>query len=193
MADILKMDPNRIARLRDPARLERVDPEAFLSVVSPLDAGPILDVGAGVGYVSLPFARRFPDRRIVAVDILEGMLELLAEDAAAAGLANLETARMPGPAEIPVDAGAAAMLVMLQVHHELDDAVGLMRECRRTLAPGAPIVIVDWKDEDLPGIAKGGRRVSPSAIAKDLTDAGFVDIAAHDIYPLHSTTVGRAP
>jgi SAM-dependent methyltransferase len=193
MADILKMDPARIARLRDVARLELVNPELALDVVQPLGNGPIVDVGAGVGYVSLPFARRLPGAEIIACDILEGMMALLAEDAAKASLGNLKTALMPGPTSLPLDDGAASMVIMLQVHHELDDAPGLMRESCRVLAPGAPIVIIDWKDEDLPGMPKGGRRRSAASIIQDLTDGGFGNIVSHEIYRVHSTIVGFAP
>ena len=42
MADLLKMDPARIARLRDPARLKQIDPATILDHVQPLADGPIL-------------------------------------------------------------------------------------------------------------------------------------------------------
>lgn len=193
MADELKMDPARIARLRDPARYALVDPLRVLAAAAPLGDGPIVDVGAGVGFVSLPLARHFPERRIVAADILAGMLELLDEAAAAEGLGNLESALMPGPDALPLDADGASFLIMLQVHHELDDPVGLLKECRRVLAPGAPVVIVDWKNEDLPDMPKGGRRVAPEKIAADLADAGFADPTAHDLYRVHSVLVATTP
>lgn len=192
MADDWSISPERIARLRNEARLEQVDPARILEAATPLGDGPIVDVGAGVGYVTLPFAARFPDRRIVAVDILAPMLELLAEDARERGLGNVETAVMETPTALPLPSGQASMLTMLQVHHELEDAQGLMQECKRVLAPGAPIVIVDWKDEDLPGMPQGGRRVSVQQIMRDLEVGGFHAVASKDIYPIHSTVVGRA-
>ena len=187
MADLLKMDPARIARLRDPARYDVVDPVKLLDVIRPVGGGPVVDVGAGVGFVALPFARALPDRRILAVDVQPEMLALLADDAA--GLANVETLAMPGPGSIPLADGAASLVVMLQVHHELDDAPALMAECRRILAPGAAICIVDWK----PDPEAKGRRVAPVQIAADLESAGFAEIACHNLYEVHSVTVGRAP
>lgn len=193
MADALKMDPARIARLRDPARLEQVNPERVLDVVSPVGTGAIVDVGAGVGFVSLPFARRFSDTPIVACDVLPGMLELLAKSADEQKLPNLRTALMADPVSLPLDDDAASLLIMLQVHHELDDAVGLLHECRRVLAPGAPIVIIDWKAQDLPDMPTGGRRVAQSVIAQDLADNGFENVSCHDLYALHSTVIGVSP
>ena len=193
MADLLKMDPERIARLRDQARLEQVNPQSVLELVTPLGAGSIVDVGAGVGFVALPFARRFPDTRVVACDVLPGMLELLAQSAREEKLDNLHTALMSDPVSLALQDDAASLLIMLQVHHELDDAPGLLRECRRVLRPGAPVVIIDWKDEDLPGMPASGRRVAQSLIVRDLSASGFQDIRCHDLYAFHSTVIGISP
>jgi SAM-dependent methyltransferase len=192
MADLLKMDPARIARLRDPQRLELVDPQQVLRVVGPVGAGPIVDVGAGVGFVSVPFAQRFADMQVIGCDILPGMLELLADIAKEQNLANLQTSLMTDPTSLALDDDVASMLIMLQVHHELDDALGLMWECSRVLTPGAPIVIIDWKNEDLPGLPSGGRRVDQSQIVQDLSASGFADVTCHDVYRVHSTVIGSA-
>ncbi len=192
MPDLLKMDPQRIERLRDPKRLEQVNPERILEVATPAEDGAIVDVGAGVGFVSLPLARRFPERTVIGCDVLPGMLSLLTESAQEQGLSNLMTGLMSSPNELPLADGSAAMLVMLQVHHELDDAVSLLSDCRRVLCEGAPLVIVDWKDEDLPGMPSGGRRVAESIIVQDLADSGFKRINGHDLYPLHTALVAFA-
>lgn len=193
MADVLKMDPARIERLRDPARLVEADPLRILDTIKPVGDGDIVDVGAGVGFVSLPFAARLPSSRIVACDLLEGMLQLLERDAGQKGLGNLHTALMPDPVTLPLGDASASLLVMLQVHHELDDARGLLGDCRRVLMSGAPLVIVDWRDEDLPGMPAGGRRVAQSAIVEDLEASGFNHVSVHDVFRLHAMVVGITP
>ncbi len=192
VADLLKMDPARIARLRDPARLKQIDPATILDHVQPLAYGPIADVGAGVGFVSLTFARLLPAREIIACDIQAGMVELLTADAKAEGLGNLATKLMPGPADLPLADASAAMLVMLQVHHELDDSMSLLHECRRILQPGAPLVIVDWITGDIPGMASGGRRVAAEDIRQQVRGAGFNSVTDQPVYTAHSMTVGIA-
>ena len=87
----------------------------------------------------------------------------------------------------------AAMLVMLQVHHELDDAISLLRECRRVLQPGAPLVIVDWVAGDIPSMASGGRRVAAEDIQRQqVAETGLKDVTDHPVYTVHSMTVGIA-
>jgi len=47
----------------------------LLNSTSDAPPGPILDLGCGTGYTTAHLAERYPDRRILAVDISEGMLE----------------------------------------------------------------------------------------------------------------------
>jgi hypothetical protein len=94
MADLLGMDPGRIDRLRSPERLTYLDPARVWDAVTPVETGIIVDIGTGVGFLALPFARRFPRAMVYACDILEGMLGLLAEEAAREDLANLRTLSM---------------------------------------------------------------------------------------------------
>ena len=186
MPDLLGLDPARIERLRDPARYERVDPNRLWDVVNPPEKGVIVDVGAGVGYVTLPFAERFPDAQLIACDVLEGMLVGLTEDATGRGLKNVQTAWMESPVTLPLADASADLLVMLQVHHELDDAPGLLADCARVLKSDGQIAIIDWKDEELDGVPPAGRRVGAETIMAQLRDAGFSAPESHALYSHHS-------
>jgi SAM-dependent methyltransferase len=190
MADRLGMDPARIARLRDPVRLETFDPARIWEVLDPTPPFTLVDIGTGVGYLSLPFAERYPQAKIYGCDILEGMIELLREDAAARGLDNLEALLM-APNAIDLPDGAADLITMAQVHHELDEPEPLLAECKRLLAPGGTIVIVDWKDEDNAQGPKPGRRVPEATIRAQMDAAGFSDIQSHDVYRQHAFLTGR--
>ena len=60
MADTLGMDPARIERLRSPERLEYFHPDRIWEVLKPAPDCTLIDIGAGVGFVTLPFAAAFP-------------------------------------------------------------------------------------------------------------------------------------
>lgn len=186
MPDLLGLDPARIERLRDPARYQSVDPQRLWEVLEAPQTGTIVDVGAGVGFVTLPFAERFRDVQVIACDVLEGMLNGLAEDAASRGLDNVSTAWMASHSTLPLADDTAELVVMLQVHHELDDAPGLLADCARVLRPGGCIAIVDWKDEELDGVPPAGRRVAAETIMAQLRDAGFAEPSSHALYSHHS-------
>ena len=108
MADLLGMDPGRIERLRSPDRLEYFDPAKIWQVLRPKPDCTVIEIGAGVGFVTLPFAKAYPGATVYGCDILEGMVGLLAEDAAAQGLANLE-AKLMAPMPLICPTAAATL------------------------------------------------------------------------------------
>lgn len=191
MADNLGMDPARIARLRSPERLAYFDPEKIWDVLNPLPDCTILDIGTGVGFVALPVARRYPGATIYGCDIQEGMIALLREDAAAQGIGNLIGIVMQ-PNAVDLPDGIADVIVMAQLHHELDAPEPLLAECRRLLRPGGTVAIVDWKDEDNGRSPAAGRRVPVATLRAQLDGAGFSDLREHEVYEFHNFITGRA-
>ncbi|HEX4832760.1 MAG TPA: methyltransferase [Trebonia sp.] len=68
-------------------------------------SGDLLDLGCGYGPVACVLAARAPAATVWAVDVNERALGLAARNAAAAGLANVRTAR-PGDPGLPRDLAA---------------------------------------------------------------------------------------
>ena len=190
MADLLGMDPARIERLRSPERLAYFDPAKIWQVLNPGPNSTVLDIGAGVGYVALPFAKDYPSAKVYGCDILEGMVGLLARDATDRGLANLETILMQ-PNCVPLPDGIADVIVMAQLHHELDEPEALMAECHRLLNSSGTVVVVDWTDEDNGRSPAKGRRVPEATIRSHLSGAGFKDLGSHQVYEFHQFITGQ--
>ena len=190
MADLLGMDPARIERLRSPERLAYFDPAKIWRVLNPSQNGTVLDIGAGVGYVTLPFAKNYPSAKVYGCDILEGMVGLLARDATDLGLANLETILMQ-PNCVPLPDGIADVIVMAQLHHELDEPEALMAECHRLLNSSGTVAVVDWTDEDNGRSPAKGRRVPEATIRAHLSGAGFKDLGSHQVYEFHQFITGQ--
>ncbi len=190
MADLYGMDPARIKRLRSPARLEHFEPSLIWSELGFSGERVAVDVGSGVGFITLPLARAFPGAEIYGCDILAGMVQLLHDAAAAEGLDNLTSLQMM-PDQIPLSDDSADLLIMAQVHHELDAPAPLLRECRRVLRPSGQIAIVDWKDEDNGVSPPAGRRVPPAVIRAQLKTAGFCQVESHPLYRFHTFLSAR--
>jgi SAM-dependent methyltransferase len=191
MADLLGMDPKRIERLRSPERLKDFPPDRIWEVLNPAPDCTMIDIGAGVGYLTLPFAQRYPLARVYGCDILEGMVGLLREAAHEAHLDNLQALHMvANTINLPDD--TADFIVMGQVHHELDEPAPLLADCERLLKPGGTIAIIDWADEDNGKSPPVGRRVPVARLCADLASAGFENIETHDGYAYHTFMTGRA-
>lgn len=192
MADQLGLDPARIARLRSADRLTYFDPARIWDVLDPAPNCTVLDIGTGVGFVALPFAKRYPRATVYGCDILDGMVALLREDALAQGLANVEGVVMT-PNSVDLPDGVADVIVMAQLHHELDEPEALLIECARLLRPGGTVAIVDWADEDNGKSPPVGRRVPESDLRAQLAATGFADIGCHDVYMFHTFMTARTP
>jgi SAM-dependent methyltransferase len=191
MADTLGMDPARIERLRSSERLEYFHPDRIWEVLRPAPDCTLIDIGAGVGFLTLPFAERFPQAKAYGCDILEGMVALLREAAYELGLTNLEALQMaPNTVDLPDD--SADFIVMGQLHHELDAPKPLLAECKRLLKLGGTIAIVDWADAENGKSPPVGRRVPVARIHAELEGAGFDDIETHDVYEYHTFMTGTA-
>ena len=190
MADLLGMDPARIERLRSPERLAYFDPAKIWQVLNPGQNSTVLDIGAGVGYLALPFAKDYPSAKVYGCDILEGMVGLLARDAVDQGLNNLETILMQ-PNCVPLPDGIADVIVMAQLHHELDEPEALMAECHRLLNSSGTVAVVDWTDEDNGRSPAKGRRVPEATIRSHLSGAGFKDLGSHQVYEFHQFITGQ--
>ena len=191
MADKLGMDPARIERLRSPDRLEYFDPDKIWDALDPPADCTVIDIGTGVGFIALPFAERYPNATVYGCDILDGMIELLTEDAAARSLGNVHGIVMQ-PNSIDLPDAAADIIVMAQLHHELDEPAPLLAECKRLLRPGGTIAIVDWADANNGKSPPVGRRVPVARLRDELTTAGFSALDLHDVYDFHTFMTGMA-
>jgi SAM-dependent methyltransferase len=81
---------------------------------------------------------------------------------------------------------------MAQLHHELDAPEPLLAECKRLLAAGGIVAIVDWKDEDNGKSPAAGRRVPEAQMRAQLEAAGFSKLERHDVYEFHTFLTGTA-
>jgi 16S rRNA (guanine1207-N2)-methyltransferase len=91
---------------------DRVDPGTkVLLVDAPVPAGlsgDVLDLGCGYGPIAVALALRFPTATVWAVDVNDRALELAAENAGAAGVA--ERVRIGRPEDVPPDVAFSAIV-----------------------------------------------------------------------------------
>ncbi len=124
--------------------------------------GTVLDVAAGHGLFGITIARHNPEARIVALD-WPNVLEVAAENARAAGVADRFTT-LPGSAfDVDLGSGHALVLVTNFLHHfDLATCEAFLRRVRTALAPGGRVVVVDF-------VTDASRVTPPEAAAFSLT------------------------
>ena len=109
----------------------------------------VLDIGCGPGLFTLPIARRVGENgQVIAVDLQEGMLEILKEKATAKGLLTRIRLHKAEPLSLALELpGSVDVALGVCVIHEVPDAARLMREVFSLLVPGGTFLIAEPKHE----------------------------------------------
>ena len=128
------------AYLTSTVHAQGADLDALAALAHSVPHAKVLDLGCGGGHVS--FAMAPHAATVVAYDLSEDMLAVVAAEATRRGLAQLHT--QAGRAEaLPFDDGAFDIVATrFSAHHWYDVRKGLA-EARRVLKPGGKLVIVD--------------------------------------------------
>jgi len=107
----------------------------------------VADIGAGTGYFSFPMAERVPDGRVLAVDIQQEMLDMIAARMAAEGVDNIQTVlgseRDPGLEPSSVD-----VVLLVDAYHEFSWPREMGEAMVRALRPEGRLVLIEYRAED---------------------------------------------
>lgn len=161
----------------------------------------VLDIAAGTGDQTILAARRVgPGGSVLATDIAAPMLELAADAAREAGLANVEV-RVMGAEQLELESDAFDAAISRNGLQFVSDLGAALAEIRRVLRPGGRLAAIVWASPDqnpFQGrpLAVVNRRVGvpfptpgpgifgladPGALAHALRQAAFREVAVQTI------------
>lgn len=134
--------------------LERPERETEENVEGALDAIGLkpgmtaAEIGAGTGYVSLRMAQRVgPNGKVYATDLQRPMLDVLRQNAAKAGVRNVETI-LGGEADPKLPAGQIDLIILVDVYHEFSQPQKMLAGIRAALKPDGRLVQLEYRKED---------------------------------------------
>lgn len=183
-----KFDPKKFAKLKKPERLDREDPEVIWENIGLKSDSTFIDIGCGIGFAAIPFARKMESGVVYACDLSADMLAMLDQELADAGVKNVKSVKMD-EVNVPLPSGIADGALMQNLHHEFDNAVDNLKECARLLKPGGVMAVIDWKPMETPGGPPLEIRVDVKRIERDMVDAGFSAVKSLDVFPYHSFVI----
>jgi SAM-dependent methyltransferase len=132
-------------------RREREAEENLEGALNAIDIKPgmtVAEVGAGTGYVALRMAKRVgPDGRVYANDLQPEMLDKLRQNAAKAGLANVQTV-LGGETDPKLPAGRMDLIILVDVYHEFSQPQKMLQGIRAALKPDGRLVLLEYRKED---------------------------------------------
>ncbi len=107
----------------------------------------VADIGCGSGYFTFRLARSVgPTGKVHAVDIDENAVRAVRQQAASAGLSNVEGV-VSQPTDIGIPAATLDAAFYCDVFHEAPSEVRLplMKDTVRALKPGGFMYLIDWR------------------------------------------------
>ncbi len=177
----------------DPLRRELTEAVArAIRARVPLDRSMhVFEYGCGTGLLS--FALHEYAGAMTLADSSAGMLQVCAENIAAAGIACMHTRILDLTVDPPPDTPVDLLCTQMALHH-VRDTDTLLRAFARMVRPGGYLCIADLEREDgsFHGPEFDGHHgFDPAALAAQVAAAGFTDCVTHTCYVLRRERQGR--
>ena len=176
-----RFNPKKLDKLNNPLRLKEFPTEIIIKLIKIENPKVIIDLGAGTGFFSIPFAQIYKQCKIYACDISDIMIDWMNENVSSK-YDNIIPVKMEDN-HIPLDDDIADFLFMVNLHHELDSPDGTLKECHRLLKSKGTIAISDWKKEKTDHGPSIELRYNPNEVKEQLVAAGFNNISIHIGFP----------
>jgi len=148
-------------------------PEKVLDALKIQPGMTVADVGAGNGYFTLRLARRLKDSgRVFAVDIQQGMLDLLENNRRREGLKNIELI-LSTPMDPRLPPAAVDLALLVDVYHEFQHPEEMISGIRTALKPDGVLVLVEYRGEDPSVPIKPEHKMTVGQVLKEIEPMGF--------------------
>lgn len=134
--------------LERPERETEENVEGALNAIGLKPGMTVAEVGAGTGYVSLRMAKRVsPGGKVYATDVQPAMLDLLRQNAAKAGIHNVQTI-LGSEADPKLPAGQLDLIILVDVYHEFSQPQKMLQGIRAALKADGRLVLLEYRKED---------------------------------------------
>ncbi len=166
-------------------------PDAVLALLGIGPGDRVADLGAGGGYFTFRLSDAVGDAgRVFAVDVDDDMVDYLAERARERGAANVSVVR--GEFEDPkLPDGEIDLLFTCNTYHHIADRPAYFRRVLVDLAPSGRVAIVELDGRGGWFARTFGHFTPADQIAREMREAGYEQIAKHEILPRQSFQIFR--
>jgi putative heme-binding domain-containing protein len=159
-------------------------PETLMDSLQIPTGATVADLGAGAGYFTWRLAQRVGAQgKVIAVDIQQKMLDLIAKEAEKRSLTNVALAlsdeRDPRLPEAAVD-----LVFIANAYHEFSQPESMMAAVRRCLKPKGRVVIIEYAKENTDDPIAGLYTMSLPEIRSEMEAAGFQLERVLDFLPM---------
>ncbi|MFC4600271.1 class I SAM-dependent methyltransferase [Cohnella hongkongensis] len=166
-----RFNPEHMKKLDNPERRKVLPPEQLLKLLEIGDHDVILDLGAGIGYFTLPVAK-LTKGKVYALDVAPQMLQYLGKRAKEEQLDNIEL--LEGQIEgIPLAGQTVDHAIASFVLHEVEPLKKGLQEIRRVLKPGGTVLCIEWEKKQTEHGPPLHHRIDSNELMDELLGQGF--------------------
>jgi SAM-dependent methyltransferase len=174
-ADALRPFPETekyIEFLERPDRARWQRPDEVVAALHLAGTETVSDVGAGSGYFTFRFARALPRGKVIAIDVDPEMVRHVHHKVLSEKITNVD-AVLADPKDPTVSAAADVVFVCDVIHH-VDGREAWLRRMFAQMKPGARLVVVEFKEGELPEGPPEAVKIPKAQLTAMLRDAGFL-------------------
>lgn len=180
-----------MAKLDNPERRKLLPPGKTLIDLGLRKGDILLDIGAGIGYFSIPALEIVGDKgKVIAVDTSDEMIEELTHRAAEAQIKNIAVVKSD-EYDFGIEEETIDFALMCHVLHEVDDRKMLLSSAHEILRKDGVIAIIEWRKEETGFGPPLEYRIDSSEAINMLEEVGFHDIRAENQSKYFYTVVGK--
>ena len=169
------------------------NPDLAMRLIRVPRGASVADMGAGSGYYTVRLAKAVgPTGKVYAVDIQQGMLDLLQRAVARQKLTNVIP--VLGAVDDPrLPAQTLDLVLMVDVYHELSAPQVTLGRLKEALKPGGRLVLLEYRGEDPDVPIRPEHKMTKAQVKLEIEHEGFRQQRVYDDLPWQHLVVFTRP
>ena len=174
-------------------REEEENPDLAMRLMRVERGSTVADIGAGSGYYTMRLARAVRETgRVYAVDIQQGMLDILQKTVARERLTNVvPVLGATGDPKLP--ANALDLVLMVDVYHEFQQPQAMLQRVKEALKPGGRLVLLEYRAEDPDVPILPEHKMTKAQVKLEVEHEGFRQQRVYDDLPWQHLIIFTKP
>ena len=169
------------------------DPDLAMRLIRVQRGSTVADLGAGSGYFTVRLARAVGTAgKVYAVDIQQGMLDLLQRAVTRQRLTNvIPVLAVENDPRLPAE--SLDLALMVDVYHELSSPQVTLAHLKRALKPGGRLVLLEYRAEDPDVPIRPEHKMTKAQVKLEIEHEGFRQQRVYDDLPRQHLIVFTRP
>ena len=174
-------------------RLDEENPDLAMRLIKVERGSTVADLGAGSGYFTVRLAKAVGAMgKVYAVDIQQGMLDLLQRAVTKEKLTNVVP--VLGAVDDPrLPAASLDLVLMVDVYHELSSPQTTLAHLKDALKPGGRLVLLEYRAEDPDVPILPEHKMTKAMVKLEVEHEGFKQQRVYDDLPRQHLIVFTRP